>query len=264
MVRADGRIERSRLARVMKRTVAGVGAAGAQVRALIDAAGAGTLAERMDRVSARLLGRPYVENPLGGGPGRPETLRVSLSGFDCVTYVETVLALARSRDSEEFLRTLRRIRYRGGRPAWSTRNHYMTGWARENAARGLVHDLTLGPETAVRERTLSMVPGIPARKARVRCFPKALLCRIGPRLATGDLVLFASTRRRLDVFHVGLLVRTGAGLRLRHAARSAGRVVEQPLAEFAAARRMAGLIVLRPVDSRSARPRLRPAAKATA
>ena len=248
----------------MGRTVTAAGADAAAVRALLHTRGAGSLADRIDRVSARLLGRPYLANPLGGGPGRPEALRASLAGFDCVTYVETVLAVALSRDADEFLHTLRRIRYRGGRPSWSTRNHYMTGWARANAALGIVRDLARKPETVVRHRTLSVVPGIPARKVRVRCVPKSRLPRIAASLATGDLVLFASTRQRLDVFHVGLLVRRGRELRLRHAARSAGKVIEQPLAEFAAALRMAGLILLRPVDPRRARRRGAAAAKAIA
>jgi hypothetical protein len=140
----------------------------------------------------------------------------------------------------------------------------MTGWARSNKALKVVRDLTSGPETVVRDRTLSVVPGIPARKARLRCLPKAKLPRIAASLATGDLVLFASTRRRLDVFHVGLLVRRGRELRLRHAARSAGTVIEQPLAEFLAARRMAGVILLRPVEPRRARRRRAGPAKAIA
>jgi cell wall-associated NlpC family hydrolase len=218
----------------------------ARVRRLLRAAGRGTLGERIDRLSARLLGRPYRIKPLGGGPGVPEVLRASLAGFDCVTFVETVLALAQARDAADFTRVLRRLRYKGGRPAWSARNHYMTGWAKENAARGLVRDLTRGPGTVRKERVLSVVPGLPPERVRFRCFPKKRLLRLTGRMATGDIVLFASTRRDLDVFHAGLLVKRDGEVRLRHATRSQGRVVEQPLREFLARNRMSGLLLLRP------------------
>jgi hypothetical protein len=167
-----------------------------------------------------------------------------------VTFVETVLALAWARRPQDFRRTLRRLRYRSGRVGWVTRHHYMTDWARENAAAGRLTDLTRGPGTVVRQRTLSVVAGLPARRARLRCFPKRALPRVAPRLATGDVILFASTRRDLDVFHAGLLVRRQGELELRHATRSRGRVVEERLSAFLAGQRSPGVIVLRPRQAR--------------
>jgi hypothetical protein len=218
------------------------------IESLLAAAGKGPLARRIERLSGSLVGRPYVVGPLGGGPGERETLRASAAGFDCVTFVETVLALAWARDRREFRRLLRRLRYRAGRIGWASRNHYMTGWARENEAEGLVVNLTRGKGTVARERTLSVVAGLPARRARFRCFPARMVPRLGDRLDTGDVVLFASTRRDLDVFHAGLLVRRRGELRLRHATRSRGAVVEEPLSAFLSAQRTSGLIVLRPQE----------------
>ena len=59
-------------------------------------------------------------------------------------------------------------------------------------------------------------------------------------------MFFVSTRRNLDVFHAGILVRDGKNIRLRHASRSQRSVVEQELTEFLKANRMAGVIVVRP------------------
>ena len=216
------------------------------IESLLAAAGNGPLGRRIERVSGSLVGRPYVVGPLGGGPGRPEPLRVSAAGFDCVTFVETVLALAWARNRREFRRMLRRLRYRAGRIGWTTRNHYMTDWARENEAEGLVVNLTRGKGTVARQRTLSVVAGLPARRTRFRCFPKRQVPRLKERLDSGDVVLFASTRRDLDVFHAGLLVRRRGELRLRHATRARGAVVDEPLSAFLAAQRTSGLIVLRP------------------
>jgi hypothetical protein len=65
-------------------------------------------------------------------------------------------------------------------------------------------------------------------------------------LRSGDLIFFASTRKNLDMFHAGIIVRDGEKILMRHASRSQGGVVEQELSEFLKANRMAGVIVVRP------------------
>jgi len=92
-------------------------------------------AARIDGISKYLLGRPYVEGSLGGGPDLPEEFIVSLEAFDCVTYIEVVLALALARTTDEFVDTIRRIRYKDGKVDWFHRNHYMVDWARNNEQR---------------------------------------------------------------------------------------------------------------------------------
>jgi hypothetical protein len=68
-------------------------------------------------------------------------------------------------------------------------------------------------------------------------------------MRTGDLILFASARKRLDVFHAGLLVLRKEETVLRHATRSAGAVIDQPLDSFLKSNRMSGFILLRPLDT---------------
>ena len=63
-------------------------------RLLTDARQQPTLAARMKLISARLLGLPYLKHSLIGSPTEPEQFVARLDGFDCVTYVETVLALS--------------------------------------------------------------------------------------------------------------------------------------------------------------------------
>jgi hypothetical protein len=217
---------------------------------------------RLDLISARLLGTPYLVNPLVGSAAEPEVLVATLEGFDCVTFMETALALAWARDAGEFLRLLREIRYAGGEVAWARRHHYTTQWARHHIRRGWLSDLTRGEETVLRRKTLDLVAGLPPLPASFRYFPKRKLGRVKGRLADGDLILFVSTRRGLDVFHTGLLFfdrgcDRGGGrdrLLLRHAARSRGLVVEQGLEEFMKANRMSGFIVLRPREGVSDEP----------
>ena len=97
-----------------------------------------------------------------------------------------------------------------------------------------------------RERVLNVVPGLAAQRTRMKCVPKVAMPRLEPHLQNGDLIFFVSTRKNLDVFHAGILVREGKTVLMRHASRSQGLVVEQELSEFLKANRMAGVIVVRP------------------
>ncbi|HUS25104.1 MAG TPA: N-acetylmuramoyl-L-alanine amidase-like domain-containing protein [Candidatus Binatia bacterium] len=83
------------------------------------------LRARIDTLSAALLGRRYRRDPLGEGAGAtvdPDPL-LSFAAFDCVTYVETVLALARARDPQQAEANLLALRYAGGVPSFDGRTH---------------------------------------------------------------------------------------------------------------------------------------------
>jgi hypothetical protein len=208
-----------------------------------------TAGSRIEVFSHQFLGLPYKINPLIGSADQQEMFTVSLNGFDCVTYVETVLALARSATVGEFIAWMRRIRYDGGRPEWKRRNHYMIFWIRNNIREGALRRvLPRGVAVTVKKRTLDLLPGLQPLRARFTCVPKSSLTRLTPSLRTGDVIFFASTRKHHDVFHCGIIVRDKDRLLMRHASRSRGEVVEQAFKEFLKANRMAGVIVVRPTE----------------
>ena len=130
------------------------------------------------RVGELAAGTPYEPGTLeaylraGGSPATTEPLALSLTRFDCVTLVESCLAVARiagqvadadsTQDAagghraegaprarsprpstwDRFAREIERMRYRGGvHRGYASRLHYFSEWIRDGAARGLVHDL---------------------------------------------------------------------------------------------------------------------------
>src|SRR5689334_11623813 len=97
-----------------------------------------SISGRIDALSRQFLGTPYRSNPLIGSATEPEVFIASLDGFDCVTYVESVLALARASTVESFAESLRKIRYDSGLIRWSRRNHYTTAWIRNNVRQGII------------------------------------------------------------------------------------------------------------------------------
>ena len=206
------------------------------------------VAARVEQVSCGFLGCPYRINPLKGSAETPEVFVASTGAFDCVTYVETVLARAFGRNSRDFREYLRRLRYRAGQVSWISRNHYMINWIRNNTREGFVRPVSLSSAEVLKERMLDMLPGLPAQRQRFKCLPKRLLPTAAKKIQSGDLIFFASTRPHLDVFHCGIVVWKGGGLLLRHASRSRGGVVEQELSDFLKENRMAGVIIVRPLE----------------
>src|ERR1041385_6687233 len=84
-----------------------------------------TVARRIEVATQLLLGRPYVEGSLGGAPESREELRIFLDAFDCVTFMETVMAFALAQTVDQVVQAVRLIRYQDGRIEWFHRNHYM-------------------------------------------------------------------------------------------------------------------------------------------
>jgi hypothetical protein len=219
-------------------------------RILNDASHETDLGIRLERISECFLGRPYVTGSLGGGPELPEVFRVSLAAFDCVTYMETVLAFALARTIDEFFDTIRRIRYADGKIDWFHRNHYMVDWARNNDKGGFVANCTGGPGTVQKTCRLELIPGFAAKTVSFQYFPQPTLRPILSHVESGDLILFVSEKETLDVFHTGLLINLKRQVLLRHATRTAGAVIEQDLIDFVRKNSMAGFILLRPICQR--------------
>lgn len=219
-------------------------------RIVKDAGGETDLGKRLDRISEYFLGRPYVTGSLGGGPESAEVFRISLDAFDCVTYMETVLALALARTVDEFIDKLRRIRYAEGKIDWFHRNHYMVDWARNNDKGGFVANVTGGPGTVQKTCRLELIPGFAAKTVSFQYFPQPTLRLILSHVESGDLILFVSEKETLDVFHTGLLINLKRQVLLRHATRTAGAVIEQDLIDFIGKNKMAGFVLLRPICQR--------------
>ncbi|MFN0108099.1 MAG: N-acetylmuramoyl-L-alanine amidase-like domain-containing protein [Blastocatellia bacterium] len=207
-----------------------------------------TIAERMKLVSGKLLGAAYLRQPLIGSPTEAEALVTRMDGFDCVTFLETVLVLARAKSVDDFAALLRKARYRNGEIAYQQRFHYATDWANHLIQLGWLSDMTAGEATIFREKTLDFVAGIAPTYARLRYFPKRELAAVSRWLKDGDLILFASGRKGLDVSHAGMIVRSGEQVLMRHATRSHKQVIEQDLAEFFKTLPMNGFMIFRPKE----------------
>lgn len=212
---------------------------------------------RARAVVGLLLGRSYLANALIGSRSRAERLVLDLGGFDCVTLIENTLALAHSATPEDAAAAIVRMRYRRGEITWASRLHYFSDWLTWNRQTGVLRPVRTGPGVRVVESVPSLVAGLPVRRRRLFVYPRRAVLHAARATGRGAVVAFASTRARLDYFHVGLLFwdvdgaiagtgRSDSGasterLMLYHAVRSTGAVTCEPLMRFLQRTRTRGL-----------------------
>jgi N-acetylmuramoyl-L-alanine amidase-like len=207
-----------------------------------------TVSQRIGYISAALRGSRYRGYTLIGGPHLPEKFVVRDDVFDCVTYLETVLAAADARKPADFEALLRKIRYRNGVVEWRERNHYFFDWCQRNVDNGLCRRLTVAGETVMR-KTCDSQRGLGTRRFAMPVVSRKVLLANQALLRTGDIVGFVSRRADLDYFHAGLIAFDNKGvLLLRHAAESEHRVLDELMERFLNRWRVGHVSLLRPLD----------------
>jgi hypothetical protein len=212
---------------------------------------------RVVHISARFLGTPYQANTLGGGSELPEVLTARFDAVDCFTFLDYVEALRRSADAGEFRTRLIEVRYRDGVVGWGQRRHFFTDWAA--APGGRVVDVTAEVGGALVRQAVKqlnrgadgilLLPGVAVQERLIHFVPAdALDSQVLGRLRPGDYVGVYTPKPGLDVTHVGLVVRRGNRLSLRHASsrREAGQVIDSDFLTYLADK--PGIVVLRPVE----------------
>jgi hypothetical protein len=197
-------------------------------------------------------GLPYEPVP---EPQLPERLRVELSRFECVTFIESSLAVARCGFGAEptaacFEREIVASRYRGGALGdYASRLHYFDDWIDDNERRRRLANLTaeLGGEPVTRpyfhisarvlpqshlssDALAGLLREVKATESRLSLAPHLVLSRdkappILDRLQDGDVVAFVRDRTGLLIHHAGIVYRVGGRTKLLHASSYHRRVV---------------------------------------
>ena len=239
---------------------------------------------RAVRVGELAVGTPYEAFTLeayinaGGNPLKQEPLALSLTRFDCVTLVESCLAVSRAAAQagtptwQRFSREIERMRYRGGKRAgYTSRLHYFSEWISDGARRGLVRDLGEDLGGVIDNRPLRFMTehresypalasdtvyreiGAMERRLDSRprwMIPSSRISAVSDRIESGDVLAFATSIPGLDVSHAAFAYRDTRGvLRVLHAPLSGGavEVTRTTLPEYVAnIRRATGILVARP------------------
>lgn len=139
------------------------------------------LIHRLDKISKNFLGLPYGKGgPLGEGTeGRyDQDPLYRFDTFDCTTYVETVMALALSRDVNEFEINQDKIRYKDGIVDYLSRNHFTDlQWIPENTQNGFLSEINNqvvpGSELKIAEALINFSGWILSHKVEQMIIPEA-------------------------------------------------------------------------------------------
>jgi len=205
-----------------------------------------------------LVGAPYLLSPLGEGAGPDPDPRFRLDAFDCMTFVETAVALGSASSLAGAALALDDVRY-SGRPALPARNHeVLSQWIPANLAKGWIAELgpeVAGPLSRREEEELTpaswaavraagrAIPGLPRARLPLGRFglavvPAADVAAVAPRLPEGAIVFVVredQPGRATRVTHAGIVVRGRSGAVLvRHAtsSKAVGKVIEEPIERF--------------------------------
>jgi hypothetical protein len=101
--------------------------------------------QKIDRFSERFLSREYIINALGEGEaGRfDQGPLFRFDGFDCLTYVNTVLALSLANNVAEFKQNMLKLNYYDADPRYLKRYHFMSlDWNIQNQHADILTDIT--------------------------------------------------------------------------------------------------------------------------
>lgn len=191
-----------------------------------------------------------------------ENLVINLRELDCTTFVENCLAIARTikngqPDFGKFADELQKIRYRNGvLNGYASRLHYFSEWITDNAAKGIVEDVTaktgginspvsLGFMSAHPEYypqlkgNSGLINGIRQIENRVSAkqyffIPKDKIAAHEREMEDGDIIALVTKISGMDVSHVGLAVKKQGRVFLLNASSKGAKVetILVPLADY--------------------------------
>ena len=204
-----------------------------------------SLAERMERISRPMLGMPYLVDAAGEGqlpdPDPPARYDV----YDCLTFVEEVLALALPADPRSAPMIRNQLRYTDGTPDYTNRRHFMLEqWIPENLASGWLKDITAEfGETHLIEKQVTPQTWaswkhrwkfqltdsqLPTGYYTLPVLSLDAAIAAADQIPPGALILTVRRSRNhipIVVTHIGFVIPSDAEPRMRHATKMGRRVV---------------------------------------
>ena len=225
----------------------------------------------------KLQGTPYASGTLDTCLN--ESLIINLHAFDCTTFVETVLALATTKQkgqksTKDFAQTLQHIRYRNGViNGYASRLHYFSDWILNNIQKNIVKEMTqeysidrvplhLYFMSKHSERYNALKDNLKAIEEikkyennitidSIYYIPKNKLENIDLSwIKSGDIIAITTDRPGLDITHVGIAQNINGHIYLIHASLNARKVIIEnvPLSkQLSKFKNQTGIRIIRPL-----------------
>lgn len=212
----------------------------------------------LEQTALFFVDTPYVEHTLEVGDDEEkrgyERLIVNLREFDCVTYIETVIALTntvRSGSSrfDDFARQLQQIRYRDGAiEGYASRLHYVSDWVYNQQQGGVVENISERLGGTCEEKKIDFMSTHREAYKQLNCndslwleiqrveesinnrggffyLPKENISSAASRIPHMSMLGFTTKIKGLDTTHTGFAFRENGRLTFIHASSAQGKVV---------------------------------------
>ncbi|MEI6678663.1 MAG: N-acetylmuramoyl-L-alanine amidase-like domain-containing protein [Mariniphaga sp.] len=204
----------------------------------------------MLKIGLDFKGTSYIGKTLDRTP--EENLVINLHELDCTTFVENCLAIARTikngqPDFEKFAAELQKIRYRNGvLNGYASRLHYFSEWITDNAAKGIVEDMTAKvggincpvsvsfmsthpeyyPQLKANSALINVIRQIENRISAKQYFfiPKEKIAAHEREMEDGDIIALVTRISGMDVSHIGLAVKKQGRVFLLNASSKGAKV----------------------------------------
>jgi len=228
-------------------------------------------------IGKSFLGLDYIAHSIE--PAGKEEVVVNLSGFDCYTFLETVLALSRNIKSgkttfEDYLSEIENIRYRRGKLTnYTSRLHYFSDWIYDCDRRKIVENVTqkIGGEKYT--KAINFMSSNPNYYKQLKSNPEFIeemkliedvisnreyyyipqnkIAKLEKGIQSGDIIGITTDIEGLDIAHTGIAIRMKDGrIYLMHSPSEGkkSQITEKPLADYIKGnKRQTGIMVARPL-----------------
>jgi hypothetical protein len=228
-------------------------------------------------VGKTFVGVEYVAGTLDKNVNE-EKLVIKITGLDCVTYVENVLAISNlirkgTMDFESYKSELQNIRYRNGEiNGYPSRLHYYTDWIYNNQEKGYLRDITndIGGELyskkfnfmSTHTDSYKQLSGNDdyideiklveksMNKRKLYYIKKGEVDQFYDKLESGDIIATTTNIEGLDVTHTGFIYKKNGKVQFMHASITKGEIIisKEELKEYLKGnKKQTGIIVARPL-----------------
>ncbi len=209
----------------------------------------------LQSLASQLQGAPYQAWSLD--QSLTEQLVISLTQFDCMTFIEVVWAMARGvaiqdYSMETFTDRLQAQRYRAGQiNGYCSRLHYYTDWINQNQRHGHLSfplsGSTISKHLNFMSQHRDFYPALRSNDPNFQCItqlessrsvsvisyiPTAEISSFYDQLQPGDLVGLVTSVPGLDVTHTGLIYKSEGSIGYIHASPMGQVIVSNDLASY--------------------------------
>ncbi|MBN1396700.1 MAG: DUF1460 domain-containing protein [Bacteroidetes bacterium] len=228
-------------------------------------------------IAGSFIGTDYSAGTLEV-PG-DERLVVNLQAFDCVTFYENSLVLARcikknKMTFEDFKKELQFVRYRGGIiDRYPSRLHYTSDYFHDNEKKGVLKNISKEIGGVRFKKKINFISGHAESYIKLKenpefinviagqekeisrrtmyCIPKSKIKKFSSRIKNGDIIGITTNIKGLDCTHTGIAVFQNNKLHMMHAPIPGSKVqiTDVPLWEYLSRiKKDTGIIVARAME----------------